>query len=91
MTRSNFGMAPKSFLYWCKGKIIYRKNPISCSGQSTNTLYYIKIKYIESSFMKINLEKNNKIQKKNDLQFVDSKKNLKFAHLFGGWIVFIYK
>ena len=34
--------------------------------------------------MKMNLEKNNKIQKKNDLQFVDSKKNLKFAHLFGG-------
>ena len=74
MTRSDFGMAPKSFLYWCKGKIIYRKNLISCSEQSTNTLYYIKIKYIESSFMKINLEKNNKIQKKNDLQFVDSKK-----------------
>ena len=41
--------------------------------------------------MKINLEKNNKIQKKNDLQFVDSKKNLKFAHLFGGEIVFIHK
>ena len=38
MTRSDFGMAPKSFLYWCKGKIIYRKNPISCSGQSTNSL-----------------------------------------------------
>ena len=41
--------------------------------------------------MKINLEKNNKIQKKNDLQFVDSKKNLKFAHLFSRKIVFIYK
>ena len=41
--------------------------------------------------MKRKLEKNNKMQKKNDLQFVDSKKNLKFAHLFGGKIVFIYK
>jgi len=35
--------------------------------------------------------KNNKMQKKNNLQFVDSKKNLKFAHLFGGEIVFIHK
>ena len=34
MTRSDFGKAPKSFLYLCKGKIIYRKNPISCSVQS---------------------------------------------------------
>ena len=41
--------------------------------------------------MKIKLEKNNKMQKKNDLQFVDSKKNLKFAHLFGGKIVFVCK
>ena len=41
--------------------------------------------------MKIKLEKNNKMQKKNDLQFVDSKKNLKFAHLFSGKIVFIYE
>ena len=48
-------------------------------------------KNIESVFMKIKLEKNNKMQKKNDLQFVDSKKNLKFAHLFGGEIVFIYE
>ena len=48
-------------------------------------------KNIESSFMKINLEKNNKMQKKNDLQFVVSKKNLKFAHLFSGKIVFIYE
>ena len=45
---------------------------------------HLLYKNIESGFMKINLEKNNKIQKKNDLQFVDSKKNLKFAHLFGG-------
>ena len=41
--------------------------------------------------MKIKLEKNNKMQKKNDLQFVDSKKNLKFAHLFSGKIVLVYK
>ena len=60
MTRSDFGMAPKSFLYWCKGKIIYRKNPISCSVQSTNT-FIIKI---ESDFMKINLEKIIKYRKK---------------------------
>ena len=31
------------------------------------------------------------MQKKNNLQFVDSKKNLKFAHLFSGKIVLIYK
>ena len=88
MTRSDFGMAPKSFLYLCKGKIIYQKNPISCSGKVQTLLLY---KNIESGFMRINLEKNNKIQKKNDLQFVDSKKNLKFAHLFSGKIVFIYE
>ena len=88
MTRSDFGMAPKSFLYWCKGKIIYRKNPISCSGQSTNTLLY---KIYREWFQENKLEKNNKMQKKNDLQFVDSKKNLKFAHLFGGEIMFIHK
>ena len=31
------------------------------------------------------------MQKKNNLQFVDSKKKLKFAHLFSGKIVFIYE
>ena len=44
----------------------------------------IKIK-IWNNFIDFKVrKKNNKIQKKNDLQFVDSKKNLKFAHLFGG-------
>ena len=31
------------------------------------------------------------MQKKNNLQFVDSKKNLKFAHLFSRKIVFVCK
>ena len=44
-----------------------------------------------NNFIDFKVRKNNKIQKKNDLQFVDSKKNLKFAHLFSGKIVFIYE
>ena len=60
MTRSDFRITPKSFLYLCKGKIIYRKNSISCNVQSTNT-FIIKI---ESDFMKINLEKIIKYRKK---------------------------
>ena len=77
MTRSDFGMAPKSFPYWCKGKIIYRKNPISCSVQSTNTLlYYIKIKYIESGFKKTNLEKIIKCRKKTTYNLWIQKKTL---------------
>ena len=92
MTRSDFGMAPKSFLYWCKGKIIYRKNPISCSVQSTNTLYYIKIKYIESSFMKINLEKIIKYRKKTTYNLWIQKKTLNLhTCLVGRLCLFINK
>ena len=50
-----------------------------------------KNKIYREQFHENKFRKNNKIQKKNDLQFVDSKKNLKFAHLFGGEIVFIHK
>ena len=69
------------------GKIALRKIETLLNYNCNITV--ITKEVLEEKFLE--LEKNNKIQKKNELQFVDSKKNLKFAHLFSGKIVFIYE
>ena len=79
-----------SFYYWRTEWNLDKKEQENLKKSQSKTIYtrFFDIDKKEGRFAPVG---KIHFSQKNDLQFVDSKKNLKFAHLFSGKIVFIYE